>query len=177
MRASSFRCLSASVSAVRDLMRDALREARGGGPRKQAAEHALELGIEEIDLLWGEVQGQVSELDSAGDRCMRFFRSAPQPFVITDLRGVIVEANRAAAALLGAQPDALVRRPLRAYFAPEDVAAIDCGMRAERALRPTSWRITLRQSGDARISAELSVSLADSPLHAPLFCWILRRLA
>jgi PAS domain S-box-containing protein len=171
------RCLSASVNAVRDLLRDALRETRGGEARKQPVENALELGIEEIDLLWQEVQGQVTELETAGDRCMRFFRSAPQPFVITDLRGVILEANRGAAALLGLVPDALRGRPLRAYLAAEDVEAVDCGIRAERSLRPTSWRITLRQADDSRIHAELSVSLADGASRAPLLCWILRRLA
>jgi hypothetical protein len=50
-------------------------------------------------------------------------------------------------------------------------------MRAERALRPTSWRVTLRQADESRIYAELSVSLADGTSQAPLLCWILRPLA
>lgn len=45
-------------------------------------------------------------------------RPAPEAYVVTDLVGVIVEANPTAAALLGTLPSCLVHRTLLGYIVP-----------------------------------------------------------
>jgi PAS domain S-box-containing protein len=52
-------------------------------------------------------------------RYQELFEFAPHGYLVTDMQGVIYEANRVAAALLGVRPQSLVGKPLSVYAAME----------------------------------------------------------
>jgi PAS domain-containing protein len=60
------------------------------------------------------------ELDLVYARNEELFGAAPAAYVITDGHGMIVDANRAAAQLLGFPTAAGMRRPIVTIFAPRD---------------------------------------------------------
>jgi PAS domain-containing protein len=98
--------LALTVSAVRDQMAEALRAALNGAPPDQTA-RALQLGIQEIELLWDELQQQAEEFRRQREHYAAFFDSAQDACLITDMLGIIREANRSAAVLLGISPEGL----------------------------------------------------------------------
>jgi PAS domain-containing protein len=171
MRAASFRSLAESVGAVRELMREALRQANARAPQQEVVQSALHLGLDQIELLWGELKQAAEARDAAHRRSARFFRAAPLAFLVTDLHGVVLDANPRAGALLLTPPEALVMRPLRLHLAPETLGTVDYAALADRSGQSAAWRGTLQRRDGFRIGAELSVCRAGTPV---LLCWLLR---
>ncbi|HAJ60055.1 MAG TPA: hypothetical protein DCP31_12990 [Cyanobacteria bacterium UBA8543] len=86
----------------------------------------LGLAIEELQITTEELQAKNEELAIAHQtiaaerqRYQQLFEEAPDAYLVTDALGVIVEANSAAATLLGSAPRYLVGRPL-ANFVPKE---------------------------------------------------------
>jgi len=88
-----------------------------------------ELGvtIEELTVAEEEMRVQNDALGAAGEtleaerrRYQDLFEFAPDPYLVTDLSGVVLEANQAAFVLLGLGPRSLIGKPLIVYVAPED---------------------------------------------------------
>ena len=61
-----------------------------------------------------------ADLERQFDRYRDLFELAPDAFVVTDARGMIVEANRAASDLFGIEGGFLVAKPLATFVAPGD---------------------------------------------------------
>ena len=66
------------------------------------------------------LEERLDGLERERRRYQELFDFAPDGYLVTDAGGIIHEANRAAAALLNAQPLVLHGRPLATYIAPED---------------------------------------------------------
>ncbi len=97
---------------------------RGNAP---AALEALETAHEELNVAQEELRQQNEELLTAQimleqerERYRDLFEFAPDPYLITDPRGVIQEANRAAGRLLSIQPRYLVGRSFFHFIQAED---------------------------------------------------------
>ncbi len=79
-----------------------------------------ELGVHQIEL---EIQNEElrrtqAELETSRDRYRALYEQAPVAYVTTDLKGVVLEANQMARALLGLHPSTIHSRWLRDRFAP-----------------------------------------------------------
>lgn len=85
--------------------------------RLQVAEE--ELREQNVSLL--EAQDAL-ELERYQYRAL--FETAPTPYLVTDLHGIIRMANRAAATLLGTAADELPGRPIANFVAPQDRSAL-----------------------------------------------------
>ncbi|MFN2291367.1 MAG: PAS domain-containing protein, partial [Anaerolineae bacterium] len=87
----------------------------------------LSTALEELRIAGEELQQQNEELAAARqlaeeerERYQDLFEFAPDGYLVTDLEGIIRQANRAAAALLGVRSDFLPHRALISYVAPQD---------------------------------------------------------
>jgi PAS domain S-box-containing protein len=86
--------------------------------------------MEELRAAHAEVDAQREELDKAcqdiqreRQRYVELFEDAPDGYVVTDLHGVIRQANRAAIELLESSRDFIVGQPLALFVNKEDKAA------------------------------------------------------
>ena len=115
----------------------ALRQRAEGGqldrPADVPGDAASDLlcALEELQVAEEELLHQHHELaqarlalDHERQRFQDLFEFAPGAYVVTRLDGRIVEANRAAAELLGIESDTLTQKPLPLYVAAEDRARL-----------------------------------------------------
>jgi PAS domain-containing protein len=61
----------------------------------------MSLALQELDVLWDELRKQAALFLHENQRYADFFEYAPDAYVITDAAGQVLQANRAAAELLG----------------------------------------------------------------------------
>jgi two-component system sporulation sensor kinase A len=91
------------------------------------AEQALALANEELAVATEQLRAQNEELlaarrdmESQHQRYQELFDLAPDGYLVTNLEGIVQEANHVAAALLGTDKAALVGEPLDHYLSPAD---------------------------------------------------------
>src|SRR3954462_10405963 len=105
-----------TVGAVRELMLKRLdTEVANSDSRRD-----LEMALEELDVMWEELQGQSALLVRENERYAEFFDFAPDAYLITDAGGKIREANQAALELLGAARETVLGGTLSDYVVDAD---------------------------------------------------------
>src|SRR5829696_7036990 len=100
--------LETTVTTVRELMIKRLE----AEPLDSDAKREMEMALEELDVMWEELQGQAALLTRENERYAEFFDYAPDAYVITDAGGSIREVNQTATELFGAARAALVGHSL-----------------------------------------------------------------
>jgi len=169
--------LLTTVTAVRELMIKRLE----GALLDVEAKREMEMALEELDVMWEELQGQATLLMRENQRYAEFFQYAPDAYLITDVGGSIREANEAALELLKAAREDVVARALSHYIAPDDRAAFltaTVGLMLGAATKPTSMRARLRLRSSEVLEAEFSVRaipLKKSGIGG--LCWLVRPAA
>src|SRR5918911_409890 len=83
------------------------------------AKREIEMALEELDVMWEELQGQAALLVRENERYAEFFEYAPDAYLVTDSGGNIREANRAALELLKAPRGGVIGRALSEYIMGE----------------------------------------------------------
>jgi PAS domain S-box-containing protein len=76
----------------------------------------LRVAGEEAETTDAELEATSSELDAERARYQELFEFAPYPYVLTDILGVISDANRAAGALFGLERRFLIGKPLQVFI-------------------------------------------------------------
>lgn len=168
--------LLTTVTAVRDLMIKRLQASLDVEAKRE-----MEMALEELDVMWEELQGQATLLLRENQRYAEFFQYAPDAYLITDVGGSIREANEAALELLKAARDDVVARALSHYIAPDDRVAFltaTVGLMVGAAARPISVRARLRLRSSDVLDAEFTVRaipLKKSGVGG--LCWLVRPAA
>src|SRR5262245_64382818 len=116
MSSSNSQWLLTTVNAVREVMIGRLQAAS----TDEGAKRDVQMALEELDVMWEELQGQAQLLNREHQRYTEFFEHAPDAYVVTDAGGNIREANLAATELLRCGRDSLVHRPLAGFLAAGD---------------------------------------------------------
>jgi PAS domain S-box-containing protein len=166
--------LLTTVSAVRELMIRRL-EAAAADPE---AQREMELALEELDVMWEELQGQAALLTRENERYAQFFQFAPDAYLITDAGGNIREANQAALELLKAPLGEVAGKPLSMFIVPEDRVGFltrSVGLMFGAAGMPPAWRSRLQTLEGAALEVEFAVRaipLKKSGIGG--ICWLLR---
>ena len=148
----------------------------------QAAEE-LRSAVEELRVVEEELRAQNEELVTAHldieierQRYQELFDLAPDAYLVTNLAGIIDEANLSASRLLGIAREFLIGKALAAYIATEDRVRFRSLLNTrDRAgsSRPLAFRIRAR--GGANLHAELTYSIIDDHRGTPTgFRWIVR---
>jgi PAS domain S-box-containing protein len=168
--------LLTTVNAVRELMVGRLQ----ASTLDEGSRRDVEMAIEELDVMWEELQGQAALLLRENERYAQFFEYAPDAYLISDVGGNIREANQAALELLRAPLAQVVGQPLSAFVAAEDrvgFLARSVGLMFGAAgTPPPSWRARLQLDGAA---LEVEFAVRAIPLKKSGvggICWLLRPL-
>jgi PAS domain S-box-containing protein len=165
--------LAATVQAVREVMLKRL-EQRSLDPD---AERDVQMALEELDVMWEELQGRADLLQRELRRYAEFFEFAPDAYLVTDAGGSVREANRAAAELLGLSRDRLTGQPLSAFVPSADrvgflasMVALQAGAQAQAV-----WEARIQPASGKPLACRFSVRAI--PLHKSGvggLCWLLR---
>jgi len=165
--------LATTVTAVRELMIKRL-EAQSLSPE---AKRETEMALEELDVMWEELQGQAALLLRENRRYAEFFEYAPDAYLITDAGGNVREANQAAMEVLAAARDDVIGRPLSEYIAESDRVGFltrTVGLMLGGA-QPLHWKAHIQPAAGA--AREMQISVRAIPLKKSGvggLCWLLR---
>ena len=166
--------LFTTVSAVRELMVKRLE----ADSLNADAKRDIEMALEELDVMWEELQGQAALLERENERYAEFFEYAPDAYLITDAGGSVREANQALLELLGAARDDVVGKPLSDYIVDEDRVAFlarTVGLMLGTSTKPLVWGAHLRAGKGAPLAVEFTVRaipLKKSGVGG--LCWLVR---
>ena len=173
---NSFALYSAAKS-VREQLRRRLQNgvAEGGDGLAE-----MRAALEEIEVLWEELQTQSGALADERQRYAEFFDFAPEPYVITEPLGEIREANRSACELFG-EPEAALEGTLLSQRIPdEERLAFRARLIAARGQPEgelAEWRGAVIKAGGARLPVQFRVrSIKVRRKNAEGLCWLIRRL-
>ena len=164
---------------------DALREraAHSPAPLLEEALEELLTALEELRVTEEELRRQIdavaagqARVEEEHHRYLALFHFAPDPYLVTDLDGVVREANRAAGELLGVRESRLAGKPLAVYVAPPQARAFRTALaRLPAHDRVEGWDLRLHPRG--REAVEVSCTVAVERDRAGLargLRWLLR---
>jgi PAS domain S-box-containing protein len=168
--------------------------ASGGTEITGDATPDLKLELVQLRTMIEELQRQNAELatlrlafEAERRRYLEVFESAPDGYLLTTLGGVILEANRAAAAILGVRPDFLRRKSLLVFTDEEGRAELEAQFawwqnlepaQADRQQTVLRGRTYLRVHKGASFPAEYTISPARNEYNQLIgLRWMLRDLS
>ncbi|MBD0320717.1 MAG: PAS domain-containing protein, partial [Gemmatimonadetes bacterium] len=153
-------------------------------PAGEIREALMELGLalEELRMSEEELRVQAEmltdvqqALEAERARYRDFFSHLPDPCVATDAAGVVREANRAAADLLGTRPDALSGKPLAVFVADEDRRDFRKRILERVATEEVAeWEVRLKPRGTLPVRVRARVSVMREPLGRTILIWSFR---
>jgi PAS domain S-box-containing protein len=166
--------LNTTVEAVRELMQKRI-DSRSLPAEEQKE---VQLALEELEVVWEELQGQSTLLAREYERYAAFFDYAPDAYLITDMGGNIRDANRAARELFLLDHDDLVGHPLGRFMPESERTAylsrfVTLLNQAEP--RPASWAGRVQSPGMEPMAVRFSVrSIPLKKTGFGGFCWLIR---
>ena len=126
---------------------------------------------DDMAVAWPEVMAALTGLQ----RYQSLFESAPGACLVTDLKGVILEANQAASLLLGGVPEQLVGLALADLLVSDDRANGDELSRLTGEATPDEAVLRMRSLAGVSMEVAASVSRVTNASHAPAsLLWLLR---
>jgi PAS domain S-box-containing protein len=167
--------LLTTINAVREVMVKRLEKRS----LDAESEKEVQMALEELDVMWEELEGQAELLSRENDRYAEFFDYAPDAYIVTDAGGNVREANRAASELMRAPRSEILGRPLSEFVAEaERVRFLSqfVGMIVEPAPGAVSWRSIVQPAAGPPV--EVIISVRGIPLKKSGvrgLCWLIRR--
>jgi PAS domain-containing protein len=147
-------------------------------PTDPAMERDIQMALEELEVMWEELQGQAELLQRESDRYQEFFDFAPDAYLITDAGCNVREANRAAADLLAVPKGALLGQPLSGFVVQEDRTLFlsqFVSLVMNPALKSLAFECGLQPRGGKPL--RVTVSVRAIPLRKSGvggLCWLIR---
>ena len=163
------------IEAVRRRLAELEERALGPADQRVLLLESLEelsATLEELHVAAEELRHQNDELAAARQaveaerqRYQDLFEFAPDGYLVTDHDGVIREANRAAASLLGVQPEFLVGKPLSVFVSEEDQKSFYGGLSQFRSATDAKedWQLRLQPRDRTPFPASLTVGSVRQP--------------
>jgi PAS domain S-box-containing protein len=139
------------------LFQEALQELDTAQEELRVAEEQLHA---QVDMMH-EVQAKLAR---ERQRYRELFEAAPEPYLVTDVRGHVQDANRRAAALLNIEIGFLIGKPLSLFIHPEHRAQLSAALgnsQLDLQVANYHWRIAPRR-GHEPLWTAVSVSRAPS---------------
>jgi len=169
--------LRTTIDAVREVMTKRL-DAHSLDPDE---EREIHMAMEELEVMWDELQGQAAALSRESERYAEFFDYAPDAYLTTDAGGNVREANQAAAELLGVAKTDLLGHALSGFVAEgERVKFLSAfvGVFVNPDAPPPTWASALRAVNGAA-GRPVTLSVRSIPLKKSGvrgLCWLIRPL-
>jgi PAS domain S-box-containing protein len=156
-------------------------------PRRQLPTETIEelmVAVEELRVAQEELRQQNEELASAHHaldeqrrRYQQLFHYAPDAYLLTDLTGIVREANLSAARLLRVKPQYLVGKALVSFVAMEDRSRVRAELGRWRSEpTPKTLEVKLQPRGGDPFDAAIALSVARGGQQdtAIGFRWLVR---
>jgi two-component system invasion response regulator UvrY len=145
----------------------------------------LQTALEELHVAEEEQHQQNEALAAARltaeaerQRYQELFDFAPDGYLVTDPDGIIQEANRAAAGLLGVPQAGLLDQPLADFIAQEERRAFITSLPQLRQFAcRQDWEIRLQPWAGPTFPAELTVATIRAPQGVVGLRWLLRDIS
>jgi PAS domain S-box-containing protein len=187
-----YRILNRQIAALRsraDQLKDTgeLRDAAFPDDLLMEALEELSTALEELQVTEEELQIQHEELLMTRQRLDEqrqiyedLFNNAPDGYIVTDIKGVIQQVNRAASKILNVRQDLLLGKPFSVYFAELDRADFHMRIRdfIHQAPGPEGaevWEVELSPRYTPEIIVELRMTLVQRHQQEPVAIrWLLR---
>jgi PAS domain S-box-containing protein len=163
-----------TINAVRELMVQRLEK----HSLDQETEREMQMALEEIEVMWEELQGQADLLTREHRRYQEFFEFAPDAYAITDTGNNVREVNRSLTDLLRVVRADMLGRPLSRYIAEPERAAFFSNMIGASHNpdpKPFSWRSRLQPAEGPAL--DVLISVRAMPLRksgVAGLCWLFR---
>jgi PAS domain S-box-containing protein len=148
----------------------------------EGAVEDLRSALEELRVAEEELRQQNEHLSTAHfqlelerSRYQELFELAPDAYLVTDLAGIVEEANQSASRLFAIPPRFLIGKALTAYVAVADRSRFRdlLRQRGQGSLAPSSFR--LRSRAGRMVYAELTYSVVHDAAGTPIgFRWLIR---
>lgn len=165
-------------------MRRHVESIRRSGDAPTAAFEELLVAVEELRVAEEEIRHQNEALIAAHAaveeerrRYQQLFHYAPDAYLLTDLHGIVREANRSAARLLGAEPRFMSGKAIVSFVAPDDRPRIRAELgrwQSEPAAKSLELRLQPRHGQPFDASVTLSVARGGPRDTAIGFRWLIR---
>jgi PAS domain S-box-containing protein len=164
---------------------EALEPTRGPGEQRHALERAvaeMSVTIEELSVADEELRQQNDQLREAHaqleferERYRSLFELAPDPYLVTDINGVIAEANAAAAELFRVPRARLIGKPIAVFAGAESRIAIRGRvLQAADGHRLCGWEFdVLARGSETPIPVEATVQATEEN-GVRVLRWLLR---
>lgn len=169
------RCLAFSLMDVTAHVREADARAKSENLAEELA-----VSREKLRRQNAELRKAQNELEIERKRYRDLFDRAPDGYLLTDLDGVIQEANQAAGRLLNVEPEALAGKPLAVYVPETEhlvfLAALQ-RLRDPRQERELRLEMRLLARGERAFDADCTVVVnqgANSDHRVPCVRWLIR---
>jgi PAS domain S-box-containing protein len=168
-------------------MRSRVQDIEGREGVSEAAVRELLLAVEELRVAEEELRQQNETMEAAQHqlederrRYQHLFQYAPDAYLLTDLNGIVREANLSAARLLNSRPRFLPGKAVVSFVAPEDRRRIRTELDRWRS-EPTPKILEVRlqpRNGEA-FDAAIALSVARGGPHdtAIGFRWLVRDIS
>jgi PAS domain S-box-containing protein len=158
-------------------------ERRPKGPDERTVEE-LHLALEELRVVDEELRQRNEELSAAHfqleterQRYQELFDLAPDAYLVTDLAGIIKEANQSASSLLGIAPQYLTGKALATYIEADDRARFRALLNDPRpeVPRARTMQFKIRTRQGTRLHGEMTFSLSHTADAIPSgIRWLIR---
>lgn len=152
------------------------RPAVEAGASEQERIEDLKLAVEELRQQNERLAAAHLQVDAERQRYQELFELAPDAYLVTDLVGIISEANQSASRLFRIPIEYLAGKALATYVATEDRRRFR-SLLSDPAFTPAArmapFRLRIRDG--ARRYVELTYSVAQGPDQVPIgFRWLIR---
>ena len=145
----------------------------------------LSSSLEELRVAEEELRAQGADLATAQGvieterrRYQELFDLAPDAYLVTDPKGVVLEANRAAGTLLRNPRLYLIGKPVGAFVAEQDFSTFTAklkDLRTAKADRVLEWEVRLRERRGVAVAAEVRVApVRDRDGNVTSLRWLMR---
>jgi PAS domain S-box-containing protein len=166
-----------------DLVHQRVGDLAGTDDHSEHTVEQLRAALEELRVADEELRQQNEELiathaqvETERRRYQELFQLAPDAYIITDLAGIITEANESASRLFGIPPRFLPGKALAAYISTEDRPRFRSLLSVQKVTEHgRSMPFKLRTRGGLRLYAELAYSIVHDERRQPAgFRWLIR---
>jgi len=183
---SGFRAEVASIAQRLDGLQNRVLDGDGAAVEiANAAVAELQTTVEELRVSQEELSAQNDalmdsrrELEQEHDRYRSLFQAAPVAYLVTDNRGIILDANHAAIDLLNVDERFLLNKPLVTFIVPAHRSAVRQRIVAVSSSGQRStgeWDIQPRRSPP--LPAAFEVALLHQHAEADSLLWLLKDLS
>lgn len=168
------RSLFAEIIAAQErfsVFQAGLAEPTAESPPLEVTVEELRTALEELVAAGEELEAQQVQLiesrqrsDDQTRRYQALFALAPEAYLVTDAFGIVREANRAAAELMGVRPAFIAGKALALFVDEEDRRQFRAGLAA----LPTApalqrWPVRMRRRDGTKFAAEVTVRSVREP--------------